>query len=110
MRGTREVWSRRVERWKRSGLTSTAFAAREGLVPSTLRLWKSKLVHESVAAGTALAVVPEQPVQFVEISGPAFAGGDGRFEVELASCRVRFAPSFDGDALRRLLDVLEARR
>jgi hypothetical protein len=37
----------------------------------------------------------------------AHSVGDDRFEIELGGRRVRVPPSFDADALRRLITLLE---
>jgi len=75
-----------------SGLLVTDFAAREGIDPQRLYGWRRRLTRTRA---------PE----FVELrSGPA-----ARMEIELSSGRVvRIPESFDPDALRRLLDVLES--
>jgi hypothetical protein len=45
-RSTRGEWLRRVRRWKASGLTAGAFAAREGIAPATLSWWRWRLARE----------------------------------------------------------------
>ena len=45
---TRETWAVRVREWKRSGLTATAFAEREGVNAGTLTWWSSKLGRSAV--------------------------------------------------------------
>ena len=37
-----EAWGKRIERWRRSGLTAAQFGAREGVNPHTLAFWKWK--------------------------------------------------------------------
>lgn len=110
-----EVWATRVERWRRSGLTAAQFAAREGINRHTLAYWKWKLRHgwqpsprrASRPAGVVRAAdFVELVATRAEVAEPASA-----FEVVLAhGYRVRLADSFAGEALSRLLDVLEARR
>jgi transposase-like protein len=110
-----EVWAIRVERWRRSGLAAAQFAAREGINRHTLAYWKWKLRHgpqppprrESPPAGVVRAA------DFVELvaARAAVAEPAPAFEVVLAhGYRVRLAHGFAGEALTRLLDVLEARR
>jgi hypothetical protein len=42
-RVSREVWAKRVERWKDSGLSAKEFAAELDVSPNTLTFWKWKL-------------------------------------------------------------------
>ena len=117
-RETREVWAKRVERWRDSGLTLKEFASEIGVNANTLAGWRWRLRPESsdVARGT-----PEPPrfleiVASPELSEPsAEPAGSKRpapepFELILSGGhRVRVPVEFDGRALRRLVDALEAR-
>jgi hypothetical protein len=64
-RRTRRWWQGTVARWKRSGLTANAFAAREGVAAGTLLGWSSRLnrdiraEHGSSAVQAIEIVVPE---------------------------------------------------
>jgi transposase len=110
---TSDAWAKRVERWRRSGLTAAQFAAREGINRHTLAYWKWKLRREAqtpprrelepvVRVGDVVEVVAPH----ADVAEPARA-----FEIVLAQgYRVRLGDAFAGDALSRLLDVLEARR
>jgi hypothetical protein len=101
---TRRRWkesdARKVlEAAQASGLTLSAFAAREGLAAHRLYFWKQRL--EQTAKETSPSVA------FVELhrSAPATV------EVVLRSGRVlRVSESIDAGALRRLVDVLEQER
>jgi len=74
-----------------SGLPVSEFAAREGLDPQRLYGWRRRL---TATPGPA----------FVELR----TGDVARIEVVLRTGHVlRLAESFDPDALRRVLDVLE---
>ena len=101
MRESREQWQERVAQWRSSGLTAREFAARNRVKVHTLRHWAWKLGRE-VGDVPSLARVPE----LIEIH--ARPAADDRFEIELGGRRVRVPPSFDADALRRLLAALEA--
>ncbi len=104
---TRGNWAARVARWQRSGLTATAFAAREGLNAGTLSYWKWKLRQ----ADRRVPAVAPRPVSFVELAAPALGGAEWRVEIVLpAGYRVRLPEEASGDTLRTVLDVLEARR
>ncbi len=101
MRVHRETWRRRVERWARSGQTAEEFAAAGGFHPATLRQWKYKLRREAVT-GHATTDLP-----LVGVLGGATTA-DARFEIELRrGRRLRVPAAFDGEALRRLLAILD---
>lgn len=100
-RATREEWSKRVERWRESGLTAQEFAAELGVNPRTLTYWKWVLTKEpATRSKTASTAVP-----FVEVAQtPARTEV---FELELSGgVVVRVPLDFDASALRRLLDVV----
>jgi transposase len=119
---SRSLWAKRVQRWKDSGLTAKEFAAEIGVNANTLSHWRWRLGRE---VGTASCTKPprrpakrkpaERPpvpeaIQFIEVTPPAAAPVDTRFEIALRRGRRVFVPAiFDGDALGRLVDVLEAR-
>lgn len=106
----RATWAKRVEQWKRSGLTAKQFAARAGLNAGTLSYWKWRLgkeAREGKPSGTALAKRGE-PVSFVEVSPLPVA--TGRLEVGVGRYTVAVEHGFDTGALDQVLDVLEARQ
>jgi hypothetical protein len=101
MRRSREEWRRLIARWQRSGQTAAAFAAGAGLNVKTLQFWKYALTRETDAA-------PASVKGIVELRTVGWS--DQRFELELVGGRrLRVPPAFDGEALKRLLAVLEAR-
>jgi hypothetical protein len=101
MRRRREEWRRLVARWERSGHTAAAFAADAGLNVRTLQFWKYALAREATTAGAGSVK------GIVELRSVGWS--DQRFELELpGGRRLRVPPAFDGDALKRLLAVLEA--
>jgi hypothetical protein len=100
MRESREQWQERVAQWRSSGLTAREFATRNRVKVHTLRHWAWKLGRETGDV-TSLGRVPA----LIEVH--ARPAADDRFEIELGGRRVRVPPSFDADALRRLLAVLE---
>jgi len=70
--------------------------------------WAWRLKREEDGEGErrgpqALAHVPTM----IEVRTHTVA--EGCFEIEVAGCRVRVPPSFDDEALRRLMGVLEDR-
>lgn len=116
-RTTREQWERRVARWKRSGLTTREFAAREGLQASTLAYWRWRLKAEggsapqTAPAGAAgvqraktIAGAQADFVGFEVMAAPA-RGRDVEIVVD-GALRVRVAPGFDEATLRSVVSVL----
>jgi hypothetical protein len=96
----RERWRELVEQWRVSGQPAREFAAHRGIKASTLAHWKWRLGREGSSG--ALAAFPAM----IEVR--ARPSHDERFEIELgASRRLRVPASFDADALRRLIAVLE---
>ena len=121
-RVAREEWSKRVERWRDSGLKCAEFAREIGVNPRTLTYWKWVLGREArgemrmwprkagarARAGESKAS-PSAPIRVPELIEVEVAPRDGRFELELSSGRrLRVPARFDATELRRLLDVLEA--
>ena len=108
MSETRDLWRDLVARWRSSGQTARDFAEHHGVKPSTLSGWAWRLKREEDGEGErrgpqALAHVPTM----IEVRTHTVA--EGCFEIEVAGCRVRVPPSFDDEALRRLMGVLEDR-
>ena len=125
-RAGREVWTKRVERWRESGLTAKEYAAEVGVNANTLSHWgwrlhgeergprKGRRGAEGVPArvGWVEVVAPDgaisSPATEVEIA-PAVPPS-GWFELDVGRGRVIRVPAdFDRDALDRLLAVVEAR-
>jgi hypothetical protein len=52
---TRDLWAKRVERWKDSGLTAKEFAAEMGINPQTLAYWRWRLKAEEAEKPTKKA-------------------------------------------------------
>ncbi len=105
----REVWAKRIERWRDSGLTAKEFAAETGVNAKTLAYWRWQL------AGGARRAREKAPatVRFVELATAATAPAEAAagFEVVLVGGRVvRVPPRFDGAELSRLVQVLEGAR
>jgi hypothetical protein len=121
-RSTRMEWLERVRRWKASGLTAEAFAAREGTSAATLSWWRWRLAREGERIGKARR--PAGPgisrTSFVEITGAgvravragagAARAADGSMRIELAGgAAVVVGADVDGAALGRVLAALELR-
>lgn len=104
---------RRVEReryWRKvigdqvgSGLSISAFCRERGVSPASFFSWRRKLA----AGGREEATGKFVPIELVPPESPPGRPG---FELTLPNgLRVHVPPQFDADALRVLLDVLEAR-
>ncbi len=110
MSDAREAWSRLVSQWRSSGETAREFASRHGVNASTLSGWAWRLGRER-AADTGRQAEPQLPVsKMIELRGIPVQIHEECFELEVGGRRVRVPPSFDEDALRRLIDVLEDAR
>lgn len=88
-----------------SGLTVKEFASREGVSPQRLWRWRRARV-----SGVETPVFEEvaRPAPVALCREPLIAVPQQPFEVVLSRGRiVRVPPLFDGDALRRLLMIVE---
>jgi|SRR5580704_2071857 hypothetical protein len=96
----RAEWTRRVRRWRASGLTGGEFATAEGLIEGTLRHWAWRLGRDGVSE----SVGPE--CAFVEVALPA--GEATVLEVVLRrGVTIRVPTGFDEETLRRAVATLE---
>jgi hypothetical protein len=124
-RESREVWQKRVERWRDSGLPAEQFAAEVGINAGNLRQWSYRLNAErrraeekrspmeaealtwvEVSAATPYAATTTKPVPPPEPTVPPAAPTE-KLELVLASgMTVRVPAHFEPAALRRLLTVV----
>jgi transposase len=125
-RAGREVWAKRVERWRESGLSAKEYAAEVGINANTLTHWGWRLRGEGGRPKKERRRTEGEPsrVDWVEVVAPdsvmkspateledAPAARPGRW-LELVVGRgrvIRVPTDFDRDALDRLLAVVEAR-
>jgi transcriptional regulator with XRE-family HTH domain len=115
-RESREVWVKRVERWRESGLSANEFAAELGVNAATLAQWKYRLAAEARAEMPSETTLDPAAVSFVEVNAavePVAAerpAAQSTFDVVLLNgITVRVPSQFDAVALRRLVDVMTAR-
>jgi hypothetical protein len=105
---SRAEWSKRVERWNRSGLSAEAFAARERLKAKQLYWWRWKLRSSgptAFALGSAPPPVEFLPVRVVDSATPTAATGSP-LEIALPNGRVvRVVAGFDPAMLGRVLSI-----
>jgi hypothetical protein len=108
-RASREVWIKRIERWRDSGLGAKEFAEQVGVDVDRLRHWKWQLGKENRATNAASAdSTRSAPFPFVEVTPtPVEDRQDAIIEVVAPSgfC-VRVPARFDVDTLRRVLAVV----
>lgn len=113
----REVWVKRVEQWKDSGLSAKDFAAQTGLSFSALKNWRYRLAAQArraQGAGRGLS-----PIGFVEFAAPGLVpkaprarrrSGAGASEpLELVvreGFHLRIPRGFDVDTLRQVLSAV----
>ena len=115
-RESKEVWSKRVERWRDSGLSAAAFAAEVGVNENSLRHWGWRLNAERRRAETKPTAMQAEAATWVEVTAPTKEPEPGsspaiapveKLELVLASgLTVRVPASFEPEALRRLLAVV----
>ena len=91
-----------------SGLTVNAFAVREGHSARRLYWWRGQLGASAPKPLTFEEVAPSKGVALV---GEPALPADNRFEIEVRSgVIVRVSESFNAEALRRLLLVVDGGR
>src|SRR5215467_11700481 len=111
-RETREVWAKRVERWKDSGLTASEYAAENGIKARSLTWWRWHLGADSTKRSSAHrrprrapSAPTSHPLTFVEV---APVPTTEPLEVVLTSGRqIRVPVGFDSPTFERLLGILE---
>ena len=126
-RDARELWSKRVERWRDSGLTAKEFAAETGVNANTLSHWSWKLAAQKRRSPRASAPPSKPETRFVEVVAPSTAigiaaqaappstaevtalGPDPLEIVLRDELRIRVPAHFDPDALRRVVVTLGTR-
>lgn len=91
-----------------SGLTVHAFAVREGLSARRLYWWRRQLGASAPRPPTFEEIAPSQGETLV---GESALSTGNRFEIEVRSgVLVRVSESFNAEALRRLLVVVDGVR
>lgn|SRR6185437_2605178 len=101
---TRDEWAKRVERWRKSGLSTEDFSAREGIRSKQLVWWRWKL---SSSRSESAAPGPPQflPVRVVDAAGCPPSASDP-VEIALPNGRVvRVTAGFDAATLERVLEI-----
>lgn len=101
-----QVWRRRIDAWRQSGLSQKTFCEQNHLALSTFSLWRQRLnkpAKQSVSACIEIVPVPRvQAAVVVPLSPVIVVVGGGRYRIELVE-------GFHRDTLQQVLHVLEAR-
>lgn len=116
MENVREQWQKRVKMWQQSGLSAERFGALHGINACTLRYWKHNLkrlsqnhpqTSETAPLPSELEANSDAALPLIEVRA-TLEKESGPFELELAKGRrLRIPASFEQEALRRLLLILE---
>jgi transposase len=119
-RASREVWAKRVERWKDSGLSAKEFAAELDVSPKSLTFWRWKLRQGETASDAPSTERSKQesirrresPQRFLQLvaSSPASPNGTALELVIKDGLTLRVAPGFDEPTLLRLVGLLGGAR
>jgi hypothetical protein len=92
-----DLWKRRRQEFRKSGLTSRAFCARHRLKISTLDYWFSKIRGMESAQG------------LIEVKPQAIPAVDSCLEVVVAEkYRIEVRQGFDGQLFGELIKALES--
>ena len=102
-------WRERVARRDQSGLSRSEFARREGVNPRTLSWWRWWLGKQPAPQRPVVPLIELVPLPGFTSRTVAPAASSG-LAVRVGGYCVEVCGDFDGVALGRLLDVLEARR
>ena len=97
----RKKWRLRVEQWRTSGLSQTAYARQQGFSPTSLRGWRRWFDREEPQLPALIELKLNEPA-----SSPV---PDDTMIVELRNQRfVHLVPGFDPASVTKLVRVLEA--
>ena len=107
-------WGELVAAWELSGLSAETFASEQGILPTTLKWWKTELGRrarnevrrrpphrQSKAGGVPLAKVVRPASRAIATSRP------GAIAVVVGQARVVVEDGFDRRLLREVVRVLE---
>jgi transposase len=117
-RASREIWAKRVERWKDSGLSAKEFAAELDVSPKSLMFWKWKLGQLETPKGAASSARGKLQTRTARVAAPRFlqlmstsAPRSAALELVLRDGLVlRVAPGFDEAPLLQVASLLGAAR
>jgi len=114
-RASRAVWEGRIAQWKESGQSASGYARSIGVHPKTFSYWRWRIAQDDPGDSgesqrTRVRRGSDQPKtspSFLELVAPVDVAASERIELILPSgVRVQVPPSFEADALRRVIGVL----
>ena len=109
-RRPRAAWIKEVRSFRESGLSAEEYAAKKGMVLSTLKFWMRVLRNE-VEARTKSAVPAFFPVSVLQAEEAPASGASVMIDVDLANgrrVRMQVRPNADFKRVFELLDALES--
>ena len=99
-----EYWRGVIREWLASGVSQRGFCEDRGMSFSTFCYWRRRLREEGGSESSS-HFIP------VEVSSPVRLTGPSAYEVCLESgIRIRVPSDFEGDALLRLIGLLQGDR
>lgn len=122
------LWKRRVEQWRASGLSSKTFCAGKGFSPGGLRYWAHRLqgLQGQEPQPSAPATPSVRPVRLVRVERARSQPGSPRrparpeppaptrpgtpLLLEVGGTRLTISPGFDPATLTAVLDALLPRK
>ena len=100
-------WRKRIEEWKTSGASASAFAKRHGFSSSSLRYWEGRLV---LGAEETLRSAKSDGPALVRVVPRSAAVGPARDEtavvIDVGGVTIRVLPGFDAALLVEVVRVL----
>jgi transposase len=105
------TWRRRVDEWRASGLTSSAFAEGREFSAGGLRHWAYQL-KTTAPTMTRPSKAPNPRIRMarvLRVAAPEALAAEPTVAVEVGAARVVVRAGFDRATLDAVLDVLSAR-
>lgn len=103
----KRAWQKQVVRFRASGESVVAFAAREGIKPGRLYYWASKLKRAETSPATSPA--PVRMMQLLRVPAGSSTALGVSIDVPDARARVVVEPGFDRGTLALVLETLGVR-
>ena len=96
---TQMLWEERIAAWQASGLSQSAWCAREGVPLSTLVYWRRKL-----RGGSVPAMDPKPASRFIPVS---LTQAKMALTIRAGGLSIEVAPDIDRDLLEDVLRILQ---
>lgn len=104
MTDKRKQWERRLNRWRKSGLSSEAFGAKLGVTGRSVRRWDKKLRERPASKRRRRQRFVRVKVVTTELES------EQPVVVSIAGRRVEVVSGFAKSTLAAVLDVIESQR